>query len=202
MGETALTAPGYTGEKTPPALPDTLPGKYTGTTSDGTAVVFNLLADLTGSYAGRAFSGIYDGARRFLFKIGGVNYIFDTQALTLTYGTETVTLTASGAVTEVIPASLCGVWSGNWTGRGMGSSGRVQTLEIRSDGTVIYAGDTTFTDARYDVATGRITATIEADEKSIEITIDASTGKASAVYRYTYDDSDYAHTCSDLTLGA
>ena len=86
---------------------------------------------------------------------------------------------------------------------GMGSSGRVQTLEIRTDGTIIYGNDiATFVDARYDVATGRITATIEADEKSIEITIDASTGKASAVYRYTYDDSDYAHTCSDLTLGA
>lgn len=203
MGETALTAPGYTGEKTPPALPDTLPGKYTGTTSDGTAVVFNLLSDLTGSYAGRSFSGVYDGARRFLFKIDGVTYLFDVVTMTLTYGTETVTLTASGAVTEVIPAALCGVWSGTWTGMGMGSSGRVQTLEIRTDGTIIYGNDiATFVDARYDVATGRITATIEADEKSIEITINASTGKASAVYRYTYDDSDYAHTCSDLTLGA
>lgn len=202
MGEVSLTAPGYTGAKTPPALPAALPGKYTGTTADGTAVVFNLLSDLTGSYAGRSFSGVWDGGHRFLFSIGGVNYVWDTESMILSYGTEAVKLTAAGAVTEVIPAGLCGIWSGTWSGMGMGASGQVQTIEIRTDGTVIYSNIATFTDAHYDVATGCITAEIATDDESIVITIDAATGKASAVYRYKYDESDYQHECRNLTLQA
>lgn len=202
MGEVSMTAPGYTGEKTPPALPANLPGKYTGTTADGTAVVFNLLSDLTGSYAGRSFSGVWDGGHRFLFAISGTNYVWDTETMTLSYDAEAVKLTAAGAVTEVIPAGLCGIWSGTWSGMGMGASGRVQTIEIRTDGTVIYDTIATFTDARYDVATGRITAEIAADEKSIVITMDAATGKASAVYYYKYDESAYQHECRELTRQA
>lgn len=139
MGETSFTAGGYTGTTQPPALPNGLIGSYTGLDANGVAVVFNLRADLSGSWRGQPFTATYDGEHSLHFVTTGESYCFDTQALTLTGGGQTVSLSRAGEVTEVIPAALCGSFSGVWSGLNV-ASGEVRTVVVRADGTVLYQG--------------------------------------------------------------
>lgn len=139
MGETSFTAGGYTGTTQPPALPNGLVGSYTGLDTNGVAVVFNLRADLSGSWRGQPFTATYDGEHSLYFAVNGEPYCFDTQALTLTGGGQTVSLSRAGEVTEVIPAALCGSFSGVWSGLNV-TSGEVRTVVVRVDGTVLYQG--------------------------------------------------------------
>lgn len=148
MGETAFAKAGYDGELTPPSIPTDTAGSYVGTESDGTAVVLNLKNDLSGSYKGVPFAAIYDGEKLVMFTIDDVRYAFDIQTKTLTYAAETVTLTRTGEVTEIIPSSFCGTWSGEFTGYGT-SSGEIRSITIEASGKITY-GDVEIM-ATYDV---------------------------------------------------
>ncbi len=195
MGETVLLADGYDGPTDPPALPADLAGSYNGETADGVAVVFNLRQDMTGSWRGTPFSGIYDGAHSLRFTAGGVSYVFDTDALTLTGGGESIRLTRAGAVTEVIPAALCGTFSGEWTGWGI-SGGEQRTVTVAANGTVTYR-DVVFA-AAYN-ADGTVTGT--SGNYTVRLSWNADSGSYSArVTLYDEEESTTREwTCALLT---
>ncbi|HBJ18973.1 MAG TPA: hypothetical protein DDY70_04455 [Clostridiales bacterium] len=199
-GERSFAKAGYTGPTTPPTLPAGLEGKYTGTLSDGTSVVFNFKSDLTGTWRGTPFAAVYDGTDYVCFTIGSTLYRFNIETKVLTFGSETVTLTASGEITDVLPAGVCGTWSGTFDGMNSGT----RTVKIEANGTIVYNGTVTFTDASYDVENKRITAAVETDAgKLCEITLtwDPATGSLSAEYKETTDDTDAVTLrCSSLTL--
>ena len=187
---------GYTGTTDLPSLPDGVAGTYNGAESDGTAIVFNLKQDLTGSVKGIPFSSIYDGNDKVAFKANGVNYVFAISTKTLTYGTESVVLTRGGDVEEVIPAMFVGSWSGNWSGYGS-STTDTRTVEIESDGTMKYVGVTLV--AEYDVEKSQIIGKNADESIVITLTWDAQNGVMSATLVSQYDGSEYTLTCSSLT---
>lgn len=196
-GERAYAKEGYTGAMTPPTLPAGLEGKYTGTLSDGTAVVFNFKSDLTGTYRGIPFSAVYDGEDEVCFVLNDTLYRFHIGTKVLTYGSETVTLTASGEITDVLPTGVCGTWSGTFTGYG---GERTSTIVLSSDGTVVYDGAVTFTGASYDADTKKITARAESDSATYEITLtwDPVNDTLSVKYTETRDEN-YSRECSSMT---
>ncbi len=147
---------GYNGSMNPPALPAEIVGSHTGEESDGTAVVFNLRADMTGTYKGEPFKSIYDGINQVIFAIDGTDYYFNTQTRVLKYGNESVALTLGGDITEVIPAALCGEWTGKITGVGMGTEGAQCTVSIAVAGVLTYDGHDFA--ASYDPWTNTLTA--------------------------------------------
>lgn len=138
LAEISFVAEGYTGPTTPPALPVSWVGSYTGTTAEG-SVILNLRGDLTGSFKGLPFVGLFDGDKTISFEVEGkrCKLVFDT-VITLTYGEEVLTLTRQGEITEVIPGALTGTWTGT-AYRGSTVVGTV-TVVIESDGKITYNG--------------------------------------------------------------
>lgn len=185
---------GYTGTTELPKLPASAVGSYTGNESSGAAVVFNLKQDLTGTYKGMPFVAVYDGANRVSFTIASVRYLFDVTTNVITYDTESITLTKTGEVTEVIPTALCGTWRGTWEG----SNGN--DVIIEANGTLRY-GDVAAT-ATYDIEKGILSATGKsADGKvtyTFELKYNSNTKTFSATVKYVDDETRYAR-CSSLS---
>lgn len=194
LKETTYPKVGYTGTTELPKLPASAVGSYTGNESSGAAVVFNLKQDLTGTYKGMPFVAVYDGANRVSFTIASVRYLFDVTTNVITYGTESVTLTRTGEVTEVIPTALCGTWRGTWEG----SNGN--DVIIEANGTLRY-GDVAAT-ATYDIEKGILSATGKsADGKvtyTFELKYNSNTKTFSATVKYVDDETRYAR-CSSLS---
>ncbi|MCI5791082.1 MAG: InlB B-repeat-containing protein [Clostridiales bacterium] len=161
----------YTGTTELPKLPENVSGKYTGVESDGTAVVLNVKDNLTVGYKGSPYvSAIFDGTDKVYFKINGVSYTFNTTTKVLTYGSESVTLTAAGEVTEVIPAFFCGTWEGTFVTTA-GGSGQVWQITVNAEGTIIY-GEYTIT-AIYDMAKQTVSGKSSDGIYEITLTYDA-----------------------------
>ena len=184
---------GYTGTTDLPSLPDGVAGTYNGAESDGTAIVFNLKQDLTGSVKGVPFSSIYDGNDKVAFKANGVNYVFAISTKTLTYGTEAVVLTRGGEVEEIIPAMFVGSWTGNFIGFNAGT----RTIIIEANGTMKY-GEVTLV-AEYDITKSQIVGKTADKSYVITLTWDAKNEVMSANILFVQDYSDeYNSSCSDL----
>ena len=194
LEETAYPKVGYTGTTELPKLPASAVGSYTGNESSGVAVVFNLKQDLTGTYKGMPFVAVYDGANRVSFTIASVRYLFDVTTNVITYDAESVTLTRTGEVTEVIPTALCGTWRGTWEG----SNGN--DVIIEANGTLRY-GDVAAT-ATYDIEKGILSATGKtADGKvtyTFELKYNSNTKTFSADVKYVDEETRYAR-CSSLS---
>lgn len=185
---------GYTGTTELPKLPASAVGSYTGNESSGAAVVFNLKQDLTGTYKGMPFVAVYDGANRVSFTIASVRYLFDVTTNVITYDTESVTLTRTGEVTEVIPTALCGTWRGTWEG----SNGN--DVIIEANGTLRY--DNVTATATYDIEKGILSATGKsADGKvtyTFELKYNSNTKTFSADVKYVDEETRYTR-CSSLS---
>lgn len=185
---------GYTGTTELPKLPASAVGSYTGNESSGAAVVFNLKQDLTGTYKGMPFVAVYDGANRVSFTIASVRYLFDVTTNVITYDTESVTLTRTGEVTEVIPTALCGTWRGTWEG----SNGN--DVIIEANGTLSY-GDVAAT-ATYDIEKSILSATGKTADGTVtytfELKYNSDTKTFSATVKYVDDETRYAR-CSSLS---
>ncbi len=188
----------YTGTTTPPTLPADVPGKYTGEESDGTAVVFNIKDDLTVGYKGSAYvAAIFDGSETVHFKISGVSYTFNTTTKVLTYGSESVTLTAAGAVTEIIPEAFCGTWKGSFVAT-VGGSGEEKTIIVNADGTMLF-GDYTIT-ATYDVTKQTVSGTSSDGIYEITLNYDADNNVLKGTIEYRDEDmGNRTYECSSLT---
>ena len=130
---------GYTGPTTPPVFDATLAGRYTGQENSGAQVILNLRADCTGDFKGAPFVGVYDGDKTVRFTLGGVDYavVFDS-AVTISYGSEVVTLTKGGAIQEVIPAALAGTWTCSEV-TGMNATGTFEFV-IQVTGSISFQG--------------------------------------------------------------
>lgn len=185
---------GYTGTTELPKLPASAVGSYTGNESSGAAVVFNLKQDLTGTYKGMPFVAVYDGANRVSFTIASVRYLFDVTTNVITYDTESVTLTRTGEVTEVIPTALCGTWRGTWEGP------NGNDVIIEANGTLRY-DDVTAT-ATYDIEKGILSAMGKsADGKvtyTFELKYNSNTKTFSADVKYVDEETRYTR-CSSLS---
>lgn len=185
---------GYTGTTELPKLPASAVGSYTGNESSGAAVVFNLKQDLTGTYKGMPFVAVYDGANRVSFTIASVRYLFDVTTNVISYDTESVTLTRTGEVTEVIPTALCGTWRGTWEGP------NGNDVIIEANGTLRY-DDVTAT-ATYDIEKGILSATGKsADGKvtyTFELKYNSNTKTFSADVKYVDEETRYTR-CSSLS---
>lgn len=185
---------GYTGTTELPKLPASAVGSYTGNESSGAAVVFNLKQDLTGTYKGMPFVAVYDGANRVSFTIASVRYLFDVTTNVISYDTESVTLTRTGEVTEVIPTALCGTWRGTWEGP------NGNDVIIEANGTLRY-DDVTAT-ATYDIEKGILSATGKsADGKvtyTFELKYNPNTKTFSADVKYVDEETRYTR-CSSLS---
>lgn len=194
LKEAAYPKVGYTGTTELPKLPASAVGSYTGNESSGAAVVFNLKQDLTGTYKGMPFVAVYDGANRVSFTIASVRYLFDVTTNVITYDTESVTLTRTGEVTEVIPTALCGTWRGTWEG----SNGN--DVIIEANGTLRY--DNVTATATYDIEKGILSATGKsADGKvtyTFELKYNSNTKTFSADVKYVDEETRYTR-CSSLS---
>ncbi len=202
MKETSFIKIGYTGTTEIPTLPTDKVGSYTGAEADGTAVVLNLKKDLTGSFKGVPFTAVYDGLKSVTFTIDGTLHTFDITTNVIAYGSENVTLTRSGDVTEVIPAALCGTWNGTWT-LANGSKGNKMTLTIEADGTFVF-GSSVSGIAEYDATKSQITMSCTKDDKPyvFTLTYDTDTKVFSGKYVTEYDGNNYTYECPSLTKDA
>lgn len=197
LGEARLAKDGYTGTTELPVLPSSVAGMYNGNEKSGAAIVFNLKQDLTGSVKGMPFSALYDGTDTVFFKVDGVLYTFSVSAKTLSYGSEKVSLTRSGNVTEVIPAMFVGTWSGVWSGYGTKSDER-RTIKLESDGTMTYNKEVILT-AVYNVDKSTITGTNSDGSYIVTMKWDGANKVMSATVVTEYDGSSYTLTCASLT---
>lgn len=155
---------GYTGSTTPPVFPADKAGSYVN--GEGASqLVLNLRADLTGTYRGNPlYDIVYDGQNKVYFTCNGVNYTFvlGQNGGKLLDGNDETTFTLAGAITEVIPQALCGLWTGKFEGYGVGANEQ-RGFEMQSDGTVYYytnvtSGDKTqVSNVEYDYATYTVT---------------------------------------------
>ena len=189
---------GYTGTTEIPSLPDGATGSYNGS-ENGVAVVFNLKADLSGSYKGMPFNAVYDGNGNVIFKLNGETYIFNVNSKNLTYGDVTVALTRSGEVTEIIPAMFVGTWEGVWTEFGTSSNDKRQ-IKIEANGTLTYNNSTVFS-VEYDNDLGKITGKAEVNGEPWEITLTykSTTNSFGVKISYEYDQELRSLECSSLT---
>lgn len=192
---------GYTGTMELPKLPTGAVGSYTGTESSGTAVVLNLKQDLTGTYKGNPFVAVYDGVKNVSFTISSIKYLFDVTTNTISYGSESVSLTRVGDVTEVIPEAICGTWRGTWT-RSNVTSGTVNNIDltIESDGTFVFDKNVRGI-ANYDAVTNTVTVSCTYAEKPYVFTLkyNADTKSFGGRYETEYDGSMYYYECDSLT---
>lgn len=201
LKETTYPKVGYTGTTELPKLPASAVGSYTGTESDGTAVVLNLKQDLTGTYKGNPFVAVYDGVKNVSFTISSTKYLFDVTTNTISYGSESVSLTRVGDVTEVIPEAICGTWRGTWT-RSNATSGTGNNIDltIESDGTFVFDKNVRGI-ANYDAVTNTVTVSCTYDEKPYVFTLkyNADTKSFGGRYETEYDGSMYYYECDSLT---
>lgn len=201
LKETTYPKVGYTGTMELPKLPTSAVGSYTGTESSGTAVVLNLKQDLTGTYKGNPFVAVYDGVKNVSFTISSIKYLFDVTTNTISYGSESVSLTRVGDVTEVIPEAICGTWRGTWT-RSNATSGTGNNIDltIESDGTFVFDKNVRGI-ANYDAATNTVTVSCTYDEKPYVFTLkyNADTKSFGGRYETEYDGSMYYYECDSLT---
>lgn len=201
LKETTYPKVGYTGTTELPKLPASAVGSYTGTESSGTAVVLNLKQDLTGTYKGNPFVAVYDGVKNVSFTISSIKYLFDVTTNTISYGSESVSLTRVGDVTEVIPEAICGTWRGTWT-RSNATSGTGNNIDltIESDGTFVFDKNVRGI-ANYDAATNTVTVSCTYDEKPYVFTLkyNADTKSFGGRYETEYDGSMYYYECDSLT---
>ncbi len=198
IGTIAMTKVGYTGPVVPPTLPTSAVGKYVGENSDGISVVLNLRQDLNGTYAGTPFVATYDGGQIVTFKINSTVYQFNITTLVLSYDNQTITLTSDGAIEEIIPEAICGVWSGNWEGFGADEH---TTLTIEKDGTVKYV-DQAFSNVTFDYETQTIRGTASTsgeEDATIVIVYNSETNTINVEYLFGYDGGSYTITGTDLT---
>lgn len=163
-GECGFAQDGYTGAMTPPVFNAEWAGSYADQADQTRAAIFNVRADMTGSYKGYPISSvIFDGDKTLYFLANGENYQVTFGAtITLTSATESITLTYAGAVTEVFPAVLVGTWSGEFFGYGV-ISGEKRAIRLETNGTVAYsstvgASGTELSQVEYDSTTNVITA--------------------------------------------
>ena len=177
-GECGFYKEGYTGSMTPPEFPTTWTGSYADASDEAKTAIFNLRADMTGSYKGYPISSVvYDGDKTLYFSANGQNYqvYFDT-TFVLTGNDEEITLTYAGAVTEVFPAALVGTWSGEFTGIGV-TTGEVRSIRMDADGTVTYivseTAGTQLSQVNYDGGTNVITAYMQNGDIDFIMTYDA-----------------------------
>jgi len=175
-GEMTYYRYGYTGTTELPKLPSSAVGSYTGNESNGTAVVLNLKQDLTGTYKGAPFVAVYDGVKNVSFTIASTRYLFDVTANVISYGTENVSLTRTGDVTEVIPEALCGTWSGTWSGYGTADGSGVRSFEIKSTGEFVYQG----------TASG-VLSIVSQDSDKVVLSVVASTSDTTYTFTLTYN---------------
>lgn len=192
-----LTKEGYTGTTDLPVLPFGVAGMYSGVEKDGTAIVFNLKQDLTGSVKGSPLMAIYDGNDTVFFKVGGVSYVFSVSEKTLSYGSEVVALTRGGDVEEVIPAMFVGTWSGIFTGYGT-TTNDTHSIAITADGTMTYGNYVM--KCVYDVEKSTITGVSDDGEYKIVMTWNQSNANMSAII--IDDDPDFGRhdcECSSMT---
>ena len=194
---------GYTGTTELPKLPASAVGSYTGNESSGAAVVFNLKQDLTGTYKGMPFVAVYDGANRVSFTIASVRYLFDVTTNVITYDTESVTLTRTGEVTEVIPTALCGTWKGAWEGYGTGSDGSERSFVITSTGEFCYQSTVSGTLTIKSQTASTIVLTVEAKDSTttynFTITYKVDTNSMSAKVTYVFENESRMLECSSLS---
>lgn len=201
LKETTYPKVGYTGTTELPKLPASAVGSYTGTEFDGTAVVLNLKQDLTGTYKGNPFVAVYDGVKNVSFTISSIKYLFDVTTNTISYGSESVSLTRVGDVTEVIPEAICGTWRGTWTSSNATSgTGNNIDLTIESDGTFVFNKDVRGI-ANYDAATNTVTVSCTYAEKPYVFTLkyNADTKSFGGRYETEYDRNMYYYECDSLT---
>lgn len=201
LKETTYPKVGYTGTTELPKLPASAVGSYTGTESSGTAVVLNLKQDLTGTYKGNPFVAVYDGVKNVSFTISSIKYLFDVTTNTISYGSESVSLTRVGDVTEVIPEAICGTWRGTWTcSNATSGTGNNIDLTIESDGTFVFDKNVRGI-ANYDAATNTVTVSCTYDEKPYVFTLkyNADTKSFGGRYETEYDGSMYYYECDSLT---
>ncbi len=202
-GEMTYYKYGYTGTKELPKLPSSAVGSYTGNESNGTAVVFNLKQDLTGTYKGVPFIAVYDGVKNVSFTIASTRYSFDVTAKAISYGDENVSLTRTGDVTEVIPEALCGTWEGAWEGYGTGSGSAVRRFEIKSTGEFVYQDSATgmlsVVSQDSDKIVLSVVATTSNTTYTFKLTYNINTKNFSAKADYVYDQETRVIECSSLT---
>ena len=135
----AFTKRGYTGSKLPPEFPESYVGSYVSGSGEN-QLVLNIKKDLTGSYKGTPVANVkYDGENKLYFKCNNIDYAF-----TLTNGGGTLSsvegqfeFTLAGAITEVIPAAICGRWTGVFSGMGTTDKDK-RGFIIESNGTIKY----------------------------------------------------------------
>lgn len=184
-------AKGYNGPTTKPQLDAVLSGAYSG--SAGTdSVTLNLRADGTGSYNGTPFVGVYDGENKIRFAIDGTNYeiiIGASNALSLKIGDGApISLSKTGAVTEKIPAALCGTWTGEWS-RENASASETRTVVLEPTGLSCTYVDSTLTFVSYDPINNVISFTLGSD--TLTLTWDSATDTMAARLVTEYDGSNY-----------
>lgn len=137
--EGAYVVKGYDGPATPPKFDENKAGSYSGE-SGGEQVILNLRKDLSGTLDGNPISNVvFDGGNLISFTCLKVDYTltFKQGGATLDSSKGTVELTYNGAITEVIPSGLCGVWKGTFEGYGA-SDNQDRGFLIEKDGTVYY----------------------------------------------------------------
>ncbi|MGN1040512.1 MAG: hypothetical protein ACI4QL_03685, partial [Candidatus Fimimonas sp.] len=157
-------ANGYNGTMEPPVFPAEFSGSFSAEV-DGATQIINVREDKTGSYCGNVISNVvYVGNGTLYFTASGKQYslIFaeDGQTAVLRNGEndQGVTFVRVGAVSEKIPAEICGTWSGHFYGYGTSETDSDRVVTISSDGTVTYQGNL-LQDVVFDGQTLTITAT-------------------------------------------
>ena len=176
---------GYTGTTEIPKIDSSLKGAYSGVVGSDT-VKINLRADGTGTYAGKPFTGIYDGVDTIFFEIDSTEYkikIGANKTLTLIVGSESVALTRDGEITEVIPGAIAGTWSGEFEGIGI-TPGETRTVVITTTGTDCYYNNEPLTGVAYDYESYTITAKCG----GLEITMVWSESKNTISFTATDDE--------------
>lgn len=116
---------------------------------------------------------------------------------TISYGSESVSLTRVGDVTEVIPEAICGTWSGTWEGKGGND------IILESNGTLKFGNVTcaaTF-DAEKFTITAVGTSTDGSTTFTFELTYNSDTKTINAKVTYVDDETRYTN-CPSLSKTA
>ena len=169
-GYSTYVAKGYTGETTPPVFPSDKLGSYVSGSGDS-QLVFNIRADMSGTYDGNPIYDVfYDGLDKLFFSCDKLLYEF---AFTQSGGSLKVVgssdpaiefIPSKDVVLDKIPVALCGMWTGSFSGYGASERDN-RGFSIERDGTVRYYTNvsegtyTTVSNVVYDSAALTITFT-------------------------------------------